>query len=564
MDYCSDITRHAAYIKRRTDLLSCHLDAFSDRDTVIYGFMLAILTGKTPQATLPSDCIEALQELHSLLDIWDIQKDGDLAGYLYQRIESSSSKKSKGQFFTPQGIVTYLIEKAIPEDTELETIRILDPACGSGQFLIAAFRRLANLYEKKGIPFHEAAYYIVTRNLFGSDIDEIAVMAARYNLSILSGVPAEKIHSIYKLNYLITDTLFSSSEYSRTDFDIIIGNPPWGSHLNPEEKKYYRKIFESANSGVNSFTLVMERSLQILSDGGTLAFLIPEAYLNIKAHWSSRMLMLNTTKLKEITRWGEQFKKVFAPAMTIIAQKCSDENARKENIIQIRSAEQISSGTSMLIPQHYFHTTYQNIFNINYSHRAVSLINRISDSDCVFLEKNARFFLGIVTGNNEEHLSLHQDDIYRDPIIIGKDLEQYKVNFSGHYFHYNPDNLQQVAPQQYYTAKNKILYRFIGRKLTFAIDYDGYYSLNNVNGFIPGIDGCPPEYLTALLNSSVMQYYYDKNFFTLKVLKGNLEKLPLKLCCNQDMTKISDLSRTAALTYDDAERSKCKALIDDM
>ena len=563
MDYCGDITRHSHYIKSRTDLIRSYLDTAENRDASVCACIKHILGIKISDSC-PSDIKEALNELQRLLELWDIMQDGDLAGFIYQKLESANGKKDKGQFFTPEGIVQYLVAASIPENTDVASLKILDPACGSGQFLIATFRHLASLYEKRGVPFHEAAYDIVTKNIYGSDIDSVSVTISKYNLSRLSGVPAENIINIFKLNFLATDNLFSAPQSPCRKFDIIIGNPPWGSNISADEKKYYRKIFESAGSGVNTFTLFMEQALNYLHDNGTLGFLIPEAYLNIKAHWNSRKLILQTTKIEELSRWGEQFKNVFAPSITIIAHKCDNTDQRNAHIIRIRDKQMMTEGTSQLVPQHYYNGTFQNIFNINYSHKAVSIISTINEHGKLYLENNARFFLGIVTGNNGEHLSLTQNNASPDPILIGRDVEQYKVNFSGHYFNYNPDALQQVAPQHFYTTKNKVLYKFIGRKLTFAIDYDGYYSLNNVNGFIPEIENCSPEYLTALLNSPVMQYYYDKNFFTLKVLRGNLEKLPLKLCGRTDMNTISDLSRTAGQTDSPQERMRCISQINDM
>ena len=157
MEYCNDITRHSAYIKRRTDILSDYLNSCPDRLQALGIVIHSILNGRN-HASLDSDEAEkAVQELNSLLEIWDIHKDGDLAGYLYQHLENPERLKEKGQFFTPHHIVTYLVEQSIPESINIETVQILDPACGSGQFLIASFRRLVQIYEKNGVPFHEAA-----------------------------------------------------------------------------------------------------------------------------------------------------------------------------------------------------------------------------------------------------------------------------------------------------------------------------------------------------------------------------------------------------------------------
>jgi len=180
------------------------------------------------------------------------------------------------------------------------------------------------------------------------------------------------------------------------------------------------------------------------------------------------------------------------------------------------------------------------------------------------LLRNAQFFLGIVTGSNEQHLFRNQEQCAPDPIIIGKDIEKYRINFSGHYFKYDNSALQQVAPKYFYKTKNKIVYKFIGKKLTFAIDPKGYYTLNNVNGFIPDTENLSAEYLLALLNSQAIQYYYEKSFFTVKVLRGNLEKLPLIMVPKADMKTVSKLASEASTSDSPTSIAQYSQQIDDI
>ena len=288
----------------------------------------------------------SLQRLHECIATWDILENGDIAGYIYQLLMPASIKKKHGQFFTPEDIVTYLVNRALTEKTNLKDLRILDPACGSGQFLLTAFRHLLRSYQAQGLPDHEAVYHIVTLNLYGSDTDPVAVKIARYNLSRLSGVPSDRIQHISCFDFLTTDTLFDAFSLNTQKFDAVIGNPPWGSKFDASQKKYFRKIFESAKSGVNSFTLFMERSLELLKESGRISFLIPEAYLNIKAHSRSRLLYLNSAKIEEIQSCGEQFKNVFAPSIVFVAEKCASEQERNANSVRILDARQPGDASS--------------------------------------------------------------------------------------------------------------------------------------------------------------------------------------------------------------------------
>jgi hypothetical protein len=79
-----------------------------------------------------------------------------------------------------------------------------------------------------------------------------------------------------------------------------------------------------------------------------------------------------------------------------------------------------------------------------------------------------------------------------DPIITGSDVSLYQINFSNHYFAYNQQELQQVAPG-ISTCHRKRSYTVYRKESDLALDRKGYYSLNNVNGFIPD-----PQYLETI------------------------------------------------------------------
>jgi predicted RNA methylase len=551
--------RHQSYIDRRIDTLEELISSRTDESSITGDIINAVMTGHSQLSELSGESSSAISDLNKLSKEWDIAEDGDLFGYIYQRLESRSSRKKKGQYFTPAAIVDYLVSKSITDGADLDSIKILDPACGSGQFLISAYKHLQEIYQSRGLSPEEAAERILRYNLFGIDIDPVAVSICTHNLKRLAGMDQVTPHIISE------DYLFNrdgSSPFPKS-FHIIIGNPPWGSSMTAEQKKSAREHYYSASSGINSFTMFIERSLEALEENGTMSFLIPEAYLNIKAHQNSRKLVLDNSCIKEISVWGELFKNVFAPSMSLSLQKCSDNEKRESNIIHVRTKNNFSSGTTTLIPQNYYQKTIQNIFNILYTHRAENIVTKIRESGTLTLNDNAEFFLGVVTGSNSLHLSNQQSETHPDPIITSKDVDKYRISFGGNYFCYNPSALQQTASRECYTSKQKIVYRFIGRNLTFAVDDIGYYSLNNVNGFIPYLSNCTPEYIAALLNSQVIQYFYDKSFFTYKVLKGNIGQIPLKIPCTEDMHRITRLAREASNTTNSFEYASCKDRIND-
>ncbi|NMB65494.1 MAG: N-6 DNA methylase, partial [Spirochaetes bacterium] len=548
----SYITHNIHYIDFCIGQLKKDIQLLPNRTDAITEILEHILFQKKLTLPLSNEGITACNDLARVLTQWDIIQHGDLAGYIYQNIKDTDDKKKKGQYFTPPAIVQYMVEQALQYHDNPFTVKILDPACGSGQFLIYIYQYLLELYKQHGISHKEAAYTICHNNLFGYDIDPVACMIAQWNIQKLSGTHTNICHR----DMLSTDDLFN--KHNSLVFDIIIGNPPWGAHFTHEQKQYFKQHYCSAISGINSFTLFIERSLSLLHERGILSFLIPEAYLNIKAHQNSRQIVLSNTVIKEIVQWGDCFKGVYAPAISLTAQKEAREEIRKKHIVHIKHAKSLTTIAHM-IPQQMYCTTHESIFPINYTRKAVALLEHIHTLSYITLQDRVKFFLGIVTGNNDYHISTIKDSRHPDPIIIGKDVEKFRINFSNHYFKYNVSTLQQVAEQQCYLTRNKILYKFIGRHLTFAVDPHGLYTLNNVNGFIPLSPQLDPDVLVAVLNSRLLQYIYETQFFTVKVLRGNLEKLPIKIINSTNKKLLKKLSLELR---EEADRVKRKILMD--
>lgn len=489
----------------------------------------------------------------------------DFLGFLYQLLQNQHGRKSDGQFYTPKSVVQQILKQV--NINILKDKIIMDPACGSGQFLIEAFSILENFYEKSNSSEAKTSRYSkILSSLVGVDIDEIACLIARFNLLKRSEFLTSKTPKVICTNTLKkTVDLFNQNpllEYEKK-VDVIIGNPPWGANLTLEEKNYFQSNYQIGRVGLNTFTLFIERSLELLKDDGArLGFLIPEAYLKIKNHQLSRRQILDKTKIKVLQVCGDIFKKVYAPALIIVIETTIDKNQRISNSTKASMSFPEDTKT-VLIPQRTFYSTYENIFNINHSDNSEQLKIKIRNQEVKYLKDNALFFLGIVTGNNNKHLTTINGSPKQSPILVGKDVNRFKINFSGHYFIYDKSELQQVAPKDYYLAPEKLLYKFISSKLIFAYDTQSYFMLNNINGVIPKIQEMRPRYILALLNSKLLQYYYSSTFFTVKVLKGNLEKLPLKVVSEQRQLELEKIVQDVEKAKNDSEFRKHTSILDE-
>ena len=160
-------------------------------------------------------------------------------------------RKEEGIYYTPKYIVDYIVNntlgKALAEMPRERAgkIKILDPACGSGSFLIKALEIMDNYYaadeEYKNYPFNRRIKSL-QNNIFGVDLDDKAVEIAQLNLLLRTLVERQKLpdisSNIKSGNSLIDDAKIAKDKafiweeefqiHSNNDkFDVIIGNPPY-------------------------------------------------------------------------------------------------------------------------------------------------------------------------------------------------------------------------------------------------------------------------------------------------------------------------------------------------
>jgi hypothetical protein len=132
--------------------------------------------------------------------------------------------------------------------------------------------------------------------------------------------------------------------------------------------------------------------------------------------------------------------------------------------------------------------------------------------------------LGVVTGNNRKVLK-RVPETGCEAIYTGKEIEPFRLREPQFYLRYDRSRLQQVAKEEIYRAPEKLVYRFVSKRLTFAYDASQRLFLNSANILIPRIPGTSAKTVAAFLNSELFQFYYSQTFASAKVLKSELEEL---------------------------------------
>ena len=273
--------------------------------------------------------------------------DMDVWKAVYQRFLSPEEVNKLGFVTTPDEIVDLILD-LIGYTKNKEGLckeKILDPACGSGTFLVEALVRLRNhlrtpmschsiddrkpawerdreMLEKimsniYGIDIHPFATFLTTTNLTFQLIETYSKVRHKYpeytlEFNVVTHNALAEIPSITKIapsiNARLKEAVKRSKKYAkfcREKFHYVVGNPPWGSILkggigplgDKKTKLDYKKRFESAFDKYDIFVLFMERAIKWIEDGGLIGMITQNT-------WSS-------------AKFGEGIKKVIRKRVSI-------------------------------------------------------------------------------------------------------------------------------------------------------------------------------------------------------------------------------------------------------
>ncbi len=237
-------------------------------------------------------------------------KEDILAG-IYTNMVSVSTRKKLGQVFTPPWLADYIIKKILKEKGS--DISVLDPACGSGTFLVSFFNQTVGKGIKRQIVTFEKALEVISK-LHGNDIDPLASAITKLQLTwhILpfskelkeKGFPTFKVSNGNALT--VNNTMFEAGGlwiiYDNRQYDAVIGNPPYvrpeitKRELTREEQNYYGRLAKA-----NIRSLFVYKALdKWLKENGLLGFVLPLSILDSDHELPLRELFKTRWTIREI------------------------------------------------------------------------------------------------------------------------------------------------------------------------------------------------------------------------------------------------------------------------
>lgn len=255
-----------------------------------------------------------------------------------ERSYSDRERKRLGTHYTPDAVIDYIVKRVlqplVDHPDSLQNVRILDPACGSGLFLLKAYEVLAHCWQRANGAFDKKdAEHILENCLFGIDIDERAVSAAKTHLlqkasldesdsafldkNIVVGDALSFAHplTLIPMHNHTTNELSPAGLFARHSFDCVIGNPPYVRIQNmPSEKRgCYTSSYTTAAGRFDVSTLFIELSEYLLKPNGRFGFIVSNKVLSTAGAKGLRRFLLAQFNLEEIVDLADT--KLFAAAV---------------------------------------------------------------------------------------------------------------------------------------------------------------------------------------------------------------------------------------------------------
>jgi len=489
--------------------------------------------------------------------------------------QSHSHRKEQGIYYTPTYIVDYIVRNTLgellkDESVDARKIRVLDPACGSGSFLIKAYDVLNEYwknkenYDRLGIDYagdgdnYSKNLEILQNNIFGVDIDKQAVEIAQLNLLLKIAERGKRLpllqQNIKCGNSLIDDPTVAGDKAFRWEeefpevmheggFDVVIGNPPYGANFKKIEKDFLKNTYISVSKVIDSYILFIEKATKLIKENGIVGFILPETWLANPTCSNLREYLLRNFSILEILDLpGMVFTHVTVDTVILILKK-SKKNNHKVNINFVKNYTPIIISKRKTILQEKFLKIKNFCMNTILDESMINLIEKIEQNSILLRDicKNTR---GIETGNNIKYISTTKIDKNYLPLITGDDIKRYTPPSNKYYVKYG-DWLSNPKSLSLFTGEKIILQRIknqnLKRRLIATIDEKNRLILDSVHMIYKINKKFHTYFILGLLNSSLLNFYFKLFSLYPRINANDLDNLPIKVVPESEQQPLINL-----------------------
>ncbi len=519
-------------------------------------------------------------------------------------IEFDESIKTKNGKISANG--KKLFEKLQAYKDWLFDLKIVDPACGSGAFLNQALNFLINEHQQiddiiaeltgEKLRLFDTDKTILEKNLYGVDINDESVEIAKLSLWLRTAQKGRKLSNLNNNikcgNSLINDPEVAGEKafnwqnefseiFANGGFDVVIGNPPYGAKISKPDFKFYNATYETAHYKLDTFSLFIEKSMNIIKENRVIGLIVPYTWLTIQQHSKLRKFVLKNN-LQQII---DLPTKIFSDADldTVISIIRKDNFGKEVQIGKIFTNEiklcnsisyiNIKSSADFLINVNLTNTDYKILDKIKKVNKLTDYFD-VSQGYIPYRRSDLIIKYGEEEGNKivDERLWHSPQKINEDfkQEIQGKDISRYSYSESFQFIKYGKHLAGYVDPKYFKSPRILIMEVTRGDKyvLKSCLVEKEFYNTPSIINIISknnNIDSL--KYLLTIINSSLLTWYHKKvhpkaNAITSipKILVNDVRNLPFKSLENESLQPFSEKSDEMLLLNNELQEKATRFL----
>jgi type I restriction-modification system DNA methylase subunit len=556
---------------------------------------------------------------HSLSEIEEVE--AELKGEVADK--AKGKRKKDGVFYTPKYITKYIVENTIgklcsDKKTELKldvdvnifeyqkadiklntkgielyetlnqykawllTLKILDPACGSGAFLNQAVNFLIQEHQfiddiiseltNTPLRLYDTDIAILENNIYGVDINEESVEIAKLSLWLRTARQGRKLSNLSNNikcgNSLIDDPAVAGDKafnwqkefpevFAKGGFDVVIGNPPYGAYIDKISKDFYQKKWQTFQGNFEIYFFFIELVSYLIKPFGKIGFITPDTWISIPQAKKLREHVLRDYGINNIVVFKNPvFEDASLNAIVfILSFKNRNDICEIVNFDSETGSFSNKTNISKLGYIDNWRNSEDKQFQVLQNEFDFQIINKLN-SKSIAAKNYLDVCQGIVPYSTE---NLSKDDVKNrvyhstQPIddnygiwIQGRSINRYSLNiFKEEYLNYG--NWLHRPRKIKYFYEDRILVQEITGGCPPRISAINFYGKLFHD---PGIISCinfsslNTKYLLALINSKLLSWYTfmtspKGNRLTFpKILIGDIRKLPIIETTNENQNEI--------------------------
>lgn len=468
---------------------------------------------------------------------------------------------------------------------KINHIKILDPSCGTGRFLITIAKILFNinkLFESEYTSY-EIKRNIIQNHILGIEIDKFSILISKIRLiiwlyedtnsllnkSIPDNPHPDEIEEFIKrigLDFKLFNQDYLTN-YEGEKVDIIIGNPPYVENKKILDKAFKKKLqekFESAYKLYDLSVIFIEQSLkQLKNNVGCLSFITTNKFLSADYGVKIRELLLQNTEIKEIINISSLpvFKNTAAYPIILFFKK----KKNSDNLISIKKFDSIKDIDNFFckniakFPQKSINNFPSQVIPLS---EKIDVIEKIYSKFSIFSEtfkdlkiiyrpfgfidwaKNSKYVRQKSTSTKDLML-IGTGNVGRYFIDFNKQIKIAQKNYQHPYYEYN-EVFKEVWKD---LCSEKLIFREIAKDLTFSYDPGVFTNLTGLYFLrVPSLDTNQLFSLLAILNSDLVNTLFKSLYGTLHMSGGYLringsfiKKIPIPEFLPESLSRISKI-----------------------